>query len=134
MGGAGGAAVLDTTAGAGTAVLATAAGAAVLVRAAGAAVLLGAAGGGGGAAVGRTTDGGGGGAQLGLVTLTGEDLDRDTVLCGDAGAAYLEGVGALSSSVREVSSVSVLVMDFFLFSVGVLHFCGGGFRELEYVE
>ena len=117
MGGAGGAAGLDT-----------AAGAAVLVRAAeaGAAVLLEAAGGGGGAAVGRTTAGGGGGAQLGLVTLTGEDLDRDTVMCGDAGAAHLEGVGALSSSVREVSSVSVLVIDFFLFSVGVLHFCGGG--------
>ena len=104
MGGAGGAAGLATTAGAGTA------------------VLLEAAGGGGGAAVGRTTGGGGGGAQLGLVTLTGEDLDRDTVLCGDAGATHLEGVGALSSSVREVSSVSVLVIDFFLFSVGVLHF------------
>ena len=123
MGGAGGAAVLDTTAG--PAVPATTAGPAVLLEAAG---------GGGGAAVGRTTAGGGGGAQLGLVTLTGEDLDRDTVLCGDAGATRLEGVGALSSSVREVSSVSVLVIDFFLFSVGVLHFCGGGLRELEYVE
>ena len=58
-------------------------GAAVLVGAAeaGPAVLVTAGGGGGGAAVGRTTAGGGGGAQLGLVTLTGEDLDRDTVLC-----------------------------------------------------
>ena len=35
-----------------------------------------------------------------MVTLTGEDLDRDTVLCGDAGAAYLEGVGALSPTCR----------------------------------
>ena len=79
--------------------------------------LLGA-GGGGGAALGRGTQGGGGGAQLGLLTLT---------RAGDL--AFRAGVISPSSSVTVVRRVSVLVKDFFLFKVGVLHFYKQTFNQ-----
>ena len=65
-------------------------------------------GGGGGGAAGLAT-GGGGGGQTGFITLIGEDLGQ--ILVGVwSGESY---------SVAIVLSVSVLVIDFFRFIVGV---------------
>ena len=80
--------------------------------------------------MGRSTAGGGGGGQLGLCTLTraGGDLNKRTSQLShrDAHNDHLvvsgAGLSSASSSVTVVSRVSVLVRDFFRFSVGVLHF------------